>query len=163
MHIRLGILTVIATILVGCATLSPDDPLYKHRHDLLAHANQGDAAAQYQVGMTYCCGFDQTRNTVTARIWFCRAAVQGYRQAQYQLGRLYDQHAVKWRVRTATQDIILSHMWYSLAADQGDQMAALYKDTLEHEMSARDIAASEKLKSHWRGRVCTDVSKVASH
>lgn len=161
MKIRLAVLTVIAPLMVGCAALSPDDPLYKYRHDLLIRADQGDAKSQYLEGMTYCCGFDGTRNTVTARIWLCRAALQGYRQAQYQLGRLYDQHAVIWRQRTGTQDIILSHMWYSLAADQGDEMAAMYANTLEHEMSPRDIAAARKLKSHWRERACTDVTKVA--
>jgi len=163
MTIRLGVLLLMASLTIACTTMGTDSRLADYRHALLAQADKGDAEAQFQLGMTYCCGFDQTRNDVTARIWLCRAALQGQVQAQYQLGRFYDMHAVKWRPRTGTQDIILAYVWYSVAADQGHDMAALYREALTHEMSPRAIEAAEKLKSHWKQKTCSDVSRVAAN
>lgn len=162
MTIRLGVLLLLASLTIACSTMATDSRLADYRHALLTKADEGDAEAQFKLGMTYCCGFDQTRNDVTARIWLCRAALQGNAQAQYQLGRFYDMHAVKWRPRTGTQDIIQAYVWYSLAADQGLDMAALYKEALTHEMSPRVVEAAEKLKSQWRQKACSDVSRVVA-
>jgi TPR repeat protein len=162
MTIRLSLFLLMAAALFACSTMGTDNRLADYRNALLAQAGQGTPAAEYHLGMTYCCGFDGTRNDVTARIWLCRAALQGYEEAQYQLGRFYDMHAVTWRPRTGTQDIIQAYVWYSLAADQGHDMAALYKEALTHEMSPRAIQAAEKLKSHWKQKACSDVSSVAA-
>src|SRR5262245_14614412 len=53
-----------------------------------AAAERGDAAAQYRVGLSYCCmgvGFSTQR----ASEWLCASALQGYAPAQYELGRIY--------------------------------------------------------------------------
>lgn len=163
MNIKTVLLVMMAPLLLSCATMGMTDRLADYRHDLLVRADQGDAKSQYLLGMTYCCGFDNVRDNVTARVWLCRSALQGYVLAQYQLGRYYALYAEKWRQRNTTQDIILAHMWYSLAADQGNDMAALYKATLEREMTPRVIDVARHLKRHWRQEDCSDVSRIASN
>lgn len=164
MHTGKAIIVFLGAVwLSGCGIMSETHDPASYRGALHGRAIQGDAEAQYRLGKTYCCGYDATRSTVKARVWFCRAAVQGHPLAQYELGRLYELYSVKWRPRTGTQDVIQSHMWYSLAAEQGNHMAALNKATLEQEMSQRTIAAAQRLKSQWRQKACSDVGRIASH
>ena len=48
-------------------------------------ANQGDANAQYRLGICYFNGKGVRRNFVKAATWFRKAAEQGHDRAKYQL------------------------------------------------------------------------------
>jgi uncharacterized protein len=48
-------------------------------------ANQGDAEAQYRLGLRYFNGKGVRRNYTKAAVWFRKAAKQGHIHAQYQL------------------------------------------------------------------------------
>jgi len=48
-------------------------------------ANQGNADAQYQLGLCYFNGNGVRRNYTKAAVWFRMAAEQGHTHAQYQL------------------------------------------------------------------------------
>ena len=75
-------------------------------------AEQGVAAAQYQLGTLYAEGKGVEQSDVTATEWFQRAAEQGNAAAQYDLGASYaeglgvkkdDAEAAKWFGRAAEQ------------------------------------------------------------
>ena len=68
-------------------------------------ANQGDAPAQFNLGLKYANGKDVPQNFAEAVKWYRKAAEQGHAQAQYALGhKYYDGDGV-------TQDYVVAHMW----------------------------------------------------
>src|SRR6188768_1068901 len=53
-------------------------------------AEQGDATAQYNLGVMYDTGKGVPQDYPEARKWFLKAAEQGHSDAQYNLGVMYD-------------------------------------------------------------------------
>lgn len=67
------------------------DPLYEVKYqqfiaDQTATAEQGDAEAQYMLGMIYSFGEDAARDKPVATFWLQKAAEQGHVKAQRMLG-----------------------------------------------------------------------------
>jgi TPR repeat protein len=132
-------------------------------------AEQGDALAQYNLGVLYRKGRGVPQDDVQARQWYEKAAVQGEAKAQYNLGILYFngngvpkdyQQALRWFRRAADQgevvaqtkiaimyddgqgvphDIVQAHKWCILAALNGDKSAAELRDALAKEMTPAQI------------------------
>ena len=76
-------------------------------------ADQGLAAAQYNLGLMYDGGRGVQQNDTKACEWYQKAADQGFAAAQYNLGLMYDGgHGVQ-------QDETKACEWYQKAADQG--------------------------------------------
>jgi TPR repeat protein len=82
--------------------------------ELRAHAKQGDARAQFDLGSIYYSGEREgiPQNYVEAAKWYRKAADQGHAYAQYYLGHIYmseegglhnDAEAVKWFRKAAEQ------------------------------------------------------------
>lgn len=82
-----------------------------------AAADQGDAVAQYNLGLMYYNGQGVPRDDQLAAAWFRKAADQGHAVAQYNLGLMY---AIGQGV---PQDYKQAAAWYRKAADQGDAAA----------------------------------------
>jgi len=82
---------------------------------VLAKANSGDAAAEFQVANAYQQGDIVPRDFVQAAAWFLKSANQGYIQAQYKLGLLYQQ-----KESGIVKDDAQAAAWLRKAADQGD-------------------------------------------
>ena len=80
-------------------------------------ADQGYAAAQYNLGVCYEKGLGVTQDYEIAKKYYCLAADQGYTMAQYNLGGLY-----YWGLGVP-QDDRMAVKYYRLAADQGDASA----------------------------------------
>src|SRR5258705_3961594 len=77
-------------------------------------ANDGDAVAQYNLGLMYATGQGVSQDYVMAAIWFRKSAEQGYAVAQSNLGGFYrDGRGVQPASTEAGK-------WFSKAADQGD-------------------------------------------
>jgi TPR repeat protein len=57
-------------------------------HEWRPLAEQGDADAQYRLGVLYANGYGVPKDYVQARQWYEKAAAQGNTIAQYNLGRL---------------------------------------------------------------------------
>ena len=77
-------------------------------------AEQGNADAQYSLGIMYAKGQGVPQNYAEAVTWYRKAADQGVAQAQHNLGLMYrDGQGVP-------QDYAQAHKWYRKAADQGD-------------------------------------------
>jgi hypothetical protein len=81
--------------------------------DLRRKAEQGDAEAQYNLGMLYYEAHGVTQDYATARQWWEQAAAQGNAAAQYYLSVLYD------KGQGVPQDYATARQWFEKAAAQG--------------------------------------------
>lgn len=54
-------------------------------------ARQGNAIAQYNLGVMYAAGSDVEQDNVKAFEWLNKSASQGLAEAQYNIGVMYDQ------------------------------------------------------------------------
>jgi TPR repeat protein len=84
---------------------------------LLEQAEQGDAEAQYELGLNYNVGIGAPLDDAEAARWFRLAADQGLAGAQVLLGALYKDGA------GVPQDYAEALRWFRLAADQGEAVA----------------------------------------
>ena len=92
-----------------------------------AQAEQGSAAAQFNLGLKYANGEGVPQDSVAAVAWYRKAAEQGHPDAQNNLGWMYANGA------GVPQDDAAAVAWYCLAAEQGSASAqvslgALYSD-----------------------------------
>lgn len=143
-------------------------------------AEQGDALAQYNLGLLYRKGRGVPQDDVQARKWYAKAAAQGLAKAQFSLGTLYFngeggpkdyQQALRWFRLAADQgealaqtkiaimyddgegvpqDKVQAYKWFSLAATNGDKPAPMLRDLLAKEMTPAQIAEAQKLASEWK-------------
>jgi TPR repeat protein len=80
-------------------------------------AEQGDAAAQYNLGIMYDHGRGVPQDYAQAALWYRKAAEQGFASAQLNLGAAY------YEGQGVTQDYAQAAAWYRKAAEQGDATA----------------------------------------
>ena len=176
------LMTVIALIL-GLITLSayrqngsepPDDEntgeVSTVNNEMLERAMQGEALAQYTLGVMYDRGLSVMQNYHEAVRWYRAAAEQGHTTAQFSLGVMYAagegvgrdyQEAFRWfrtlaekghghaqnnlgdmyyKGQGVSQDYVLAHMWFNLAASN------ITDDYKEMAVKNRDLVA-EKITS----------------
>ena len=93
--------------------------------DLLA--NQGDANAQFNLGLLYGDGKSLPQDYAKARYWHGRAAYQGHAPAQYSIALMHHKGL------GMPQDNAQSAHWYRMAAEQGHQGAQFNLATLYDE------------------------------
>lgn len=159
-------------LVVACTTFAAAGPIedaesaYQREDYAVAErlfrplAEQGDAQAQFCLGVMYRNGEGVQPDTQEAVKWFRKAAEQGYFRAQYLLGLSYDmgwgvpkneQEAVKWIRKAAEQGSFLAQSdmgwkysfgrgvpkderegvkWFRKAAEQGDSSS-------QHALGAR--------------------------
>lgn len=79
----------------------------------LKAAEQGDAAAQYYLGVLYSSGVGVLQDDKKAITWYRKSAEQGHAPAQYSLGVLYSSGV------GVLQDDKIAVIWYRKAAEQG--------------------------------------------
>jgi hypothetical protein len=100
-------LTVLAENVLAAGQQVPDMAVIQKA------AEQGDAKAQYNLGLSYASGQGVPKDEAKAAQWFQKAAVQGYAEAQYILGLSHAKgHGVP-------QDETRAVQWYQKAAEQG--------------------------------------------
>ncbi len=146
-------------------------------------AEQGDANAQFNLGLRYDDGDGVPENDREAVRWYRMAADQGHAAAQFTLGTMYsggrdvpenDQEAVKWYRMAADQghvdaqfdlgvmyangegvpkDYVKAYAWSNLAAAQRQPLAARQKTLLRSEMSAKQVDEAQKLSSELWERI----------
>jgi len=128
-------------------------------------AEQGNVAAQINLGNLYMKGWGVEQNYHLAQHWYLKAADQGERMAQTKLGILYyyglgiDKdlaEAAHWFQKAAesgetsaqtilgslyasgdgvTKNLALALYWYTMAEEQGDKEAAKGRQSLEEEIT----------------------------
>jgi TPR repeat protein len=98
---------------------------YKTAHEnFLISAEQGDAAAQYNLALMYDNGQGVPQNYKEAVKWYQLAAEQGFAYAQTNLGVKYDNG------QGVPQDYNEAGKWYRLAAEQGVAQAQFNLGTM---------------------------------
>ncbi len=107
-------------------------------------AEQGDANAQYYLGVMHQNGEGVSQNYAEAAKWFRLAAEQGYAAAQAKLAVAY------YLGRGVPQDYVLSHMWCNLSAAQGNKDGAKLCDANAKEMTPEQIAEAQRLAREWK-------------
>jgi TPR repeat protein len=143
-------------------------------------AKQGDAVAQYHLGLLYSNGQGVPKDDAQARQWYEKASVQGHVDAQVNLGMLLDygrggpqdfKMAVRWYLRSANQgnelaqrklgllyergdgvqqDFVQAYMWYKLGAASGVKAGVVLRDALAIRMTSDQLLEAQKLAREWR-------------
>ena len=111
--------------------------------DLRKLAAQGDADAQWQMGVRYHNGEGVPRDDVQAMQWFLRAAEQGHATAQATLGAYY------WAGRGVPQDLSKAYFWSALALAQGDENSKSRLEGLASQMTRAQVSAARQQAEVW--------------
>ncbi len=141
----------------------------------LVHAEQGDATAQYKLGVMYNYGWGVPEDEAEEVRWYRLAADQGNAAAQFNLGNMYakgagvlkdEAEAVRWYRLAADQgdataqsnlgvmhangegvlkDSVLAHMWLNIAGANGNEVARENRDNLERDMTRAEISRATEL------------------
>jgi len=122
-------------------------------------ADQGFGVAQFNLGHMYSKGEGVPQDYTEAARWYRKAANEGDAVAQFNLGQMYSKgegviqtnlgnmYVLGWGV---TQDYVQAHMWYNLAAAQGQKDAGKWRDSLAEKMTPAQIAEAQTLARYWK-------------
>lgn len=107
-------------------------------------AQQGNSAAQFNLGLLYFDGNGVPQNFSEAARWFQEAADQGYAKAQYNLGGMYGAG------RGVKRDYIKAYVWLSLCAAQADEKCAAQRDLVARKLSASKLSEAQQQARQWQ-------------
>lgn len=125
-HRLLKLLSILLACVAGPAVAGPlEDGLAAHKAEdyetalrlLRPLAEQGEARAQWGLGVMYANGQGVLFDTATAASWFRKAADQGYANAEYGLGVMYENG---FGVQQSHTEAV---RWYRKAAEHGHAAA----------------------------------------
>jgi len=92
-------------------------------------AGYGSSYAQSYLGYMYKKGCVVTRDYKEAEKWCSEAANRGSAVSQGRLGMMY----------ADAQNYVAAHMWFNLAAENGNEKGASYRDSLAKQMTSIQI------------------------
>ena len=146
-------------------------------------AEQGDAEAQFKLGIVYDFGRGVPEDKLEAVKWYQKAAEQGNAYSQDSLGRMYltgesiprnYREAFNWVQRAAEQgyaqaqarigsiyyfgngvpeDYVKAYAWWNLAAAQGDEKVVKLKDSLRKSLTRDQLAEAQRLSRQLYERI----------
>tara|TARA_R110002111_G_scaffold76736_3_gene121454 strand:+ start:1369 stop:2091 length:723 start_codon:yes stop_codon:yes gene_type:complete len=144
-------------------------------------AERGHAKAQYNIGASYKLGDGLPQSNKDAKIWYEKAASQGYADAQVQLGLIYldtePRTALKWFQAAAMQgstdgQFLLASMyirgegvpqnqaeayvWMSIAAASGDKDAKTMRDNIKQKLSSEALSKAQSRSITLFNKIKTD-------
>ena len=96
-------------------------------------ANNGNTAAQANIGYYYDNGYGVEKNSEEAVRWYKHAAKNGNIHAQFNLGIMYEIGA------GVTKDYEKAYKWFNMAAERGDRHAATYLGLFHEEGLGRPV------------------------
>ncbi len=106
-------------------------------------AEQGDATAQFNLGLMYSLGQGVPQDSAAAVEWYRLAAGQGYADAQNNFSVMFANG------QGVLQDFVQAHMWLSLAAAQGHAFAIEGRDLVANLMTPAQIADARRRAREW--------------
>ena len=142
-------------------------------------AEQGDAVAQFDLGVMYYNGNGVPKDYTKASKYYTLAAEQGLSSAQYNLGLLHEHgkgipkdyaKAALWYSFAAEQgevksqaklgylcffglgvpkDFVTAYMWLNLAASSGLETVVAARGELEQQLIPEQIAEGQRLSREW--------------
>ena len=114
----------------------------------LPFAEQGDAGAQFALGVMHDEGLGVPQDYREAATWYRRAAEQGHASAMNNVGLMYEFG------RGVPQHFVYAHMRLNLAAispaREKHDMAAKNRDRVAAKMTPGQIAEAQELAREWR-------------
>lgn len=134
-----------AAALDGCSRV--DSSRHNPVEEPLYQANDGDAAAQYEVGVRIVASPASAPDYAQAARWFRRAADQGHAGAQAALGVMYH------RGQGIARNDIEAVKWLSLATWQNAaerDAHAMWREYVARQMNSADVTEAERLAREWR-------------
>lgn len=122
---------------------------------LRAVAEQGNTAAQFQLGTAYYTGQGVSKNYQEAIKWYRKAAIKGLAIAQHNFGLMYS------RGEGIPQDYEKAAYWYRKAAEQGDSHAqnnlgSLYK-------RGQGVSQDDKEANKWYQKAAEQECVIAQY
>ncbi len=142
-------------------------------------AEQGQAEAQYNLGIMYEYGRGVRQNDVEAVKWYRKASVQGLSIAQYKLGIMYDNgwgvpasdtEAVRWYSNAAerghplaqhdlafmyaagtgvAQDYLRAYMWLNIAVAHGHNVMIKHLNSISEHLTPTQIEEAQQMAREW--------------
>jgi len=106
-------------------------------------AQNGDADAQYQLGLAYFNGHDTIQDYEEAAKWLELAAQSNHASAQYRLGLIY-----KTGLGTDA-DLEKSYMWLNLSAAAGISLAASERNDVMRSLSPKQLIQAQRASREW--------------
>jgi uncharacterized protein len=116
-------------------------------------ALDGDVEAQYKVGTMYCCGERPKYDNVQALKWFCMAAKQGQRDAQFKVAELYET-ANEYKGNIIPRNPVLVYVYYTLAAQNGNAEAPKALKKLQDPLTAEQMKEAKELLEEFPKIAC---------
>ena len=107
-------------------------------------AEQGDAAAQFNLGLLYYDGLGVPTDYVQAADWFLKSAEQDYDKAQLNLGALYGIG------KGVKRDYVQAYKWLNLCAAKGDTKCTAQRDLVAKKLNASKLATAQRLSSEFK-------------
>ena len=109
-------------------------------------ATEGDLVAQNYIGIHYYLGLGTDKNYKYAKEWFEKSAIQGFPDAQYNLGVMYENG------ESGVQDYMIAAMWYSIAIENGNKHASKRMQGLldEHKLFPNQYRRAQELAKKYR-------------
>ena len=144
---KICFVSLIAIFLPSCSTTAGD--CWEEPYDVAdcrVKAEQGDAKAQYNLGVIYDKGEGVIQDDKEAVKWTRKAAEQGHAKAQYNLALMYDNG------RGVPKDYVMAHMYWNIAAVSGYKDAIKNRGIVEKKMTATQIAEAQKLARDWMNK-----------
>jgi TPR repeat protein len=144
-------------ILLACAA---EEPVISPREKLETLARNGDAVAMVQLGDEYCCGIGEGKNEERAIAWFCQAAREGNAEAQFTLGRIYQQSGMPLMAESrysnvrVRKDNSIAYAWYKAAETKEHRLATKYLSLLKRTMNNPQMQEAETLALDPRAIPC---------
>jgi hypothetical protein len=118
-------------------------PRPKSLADLRKLADQGDAEAQWQMGVRFHNGEGVPHDDAQAMQWFQRAAQQGHVTAQGALGAYY------FAARGVPKDLSKAYFWSVIAMAQGDEISKGRLELLASQMTRAQVYAARQQAEAW--------------
>ena len=100
-------------------------------------AEQGDANAQYNLGVMYHKGKGVPQDYAEAVKWYRLAAKQGVAEAQGNLGIMHREG------KGVPQNNVMAHMWYNIASANGAEKAGEWRGKQEEFMTTTAIETAQ--------------------
>ncbi len=107
-------------------------------------AEQGDAEAQYRLGLVYQNGQGVPQDYSEAMNLYRMAVEQGHSGAMNNLGFMY------YQGQGVPQDDVRAHLWFSLAAAGADEHATKNRAKLTKRMTLGQIVEAQRLARDWK-------------
>ncbi|MDA7680223.1 sel1 repeat family protein [bacterium] len=110
---------------------------------LIAKAEQGEADAQFLLGVMYFDGTGVPQDDKEAVKWYRKSAEHGYAEAQHDLGMAY------YKGQGVLKDTVTAYAWFNVAVANGDEDGSKVRDLVAKDMTPEQIAEAQKLSKVW--------------